>query len=75
MAFLDRALWILGLELRDAHGLDFRDGLGFYPHFRGSFNFIYNFYYKDSVPLSKSGVLGFNSLNKYNEVVMIKFQY
>ena len=57
---------ILGLELRDVHGLELHDGLGFDLHFRGSFNFIYNFYYIDSVPFSKSGVLGFISSSKFS---------
>ena len=54
---------VLGLELRDVHRLELHGGLGFDPHFRGSFNFIYNFYYIDSVPFSKSGVLGFICIN------------
>ena len=52
-------------ELRDVLLMKFRDGLGFDPHFRGRINFIYNFYYIDSVPLSKSGVLGFIALYRF----------
>ena len=56
---------VLERELRDVLLMEFRDGLGFDPHFRGRFNFIYNFYYIDSVSLSKSGVLGFWGLSLY----------
>ena len=61
---------VLGWELRDVLLLELRDGLGFDPHFRGSFNFIYKFYYIDSVPLLKHGVLGFWGL--YIEKLMYK---
>ena len=50
---------VLGWELRDVLLLELRDGLGFDPHFRGSFNFIYKLYYIYSVSLFKHGVLGF----------------
>ena len=58
---------VIGRELRDVLLMKLRDGLGFDPNFRGRFNYIYNFYYIDSVPLSESGVLGFinKMLNKF----------
>ena len=49
----------LVLAVHGALGLAVHDALGFDPHFRGSFNFIYNFYYIDSVSIFRSGVLGF----------------
>ena len=49
----------LVLVVHGALGLAVHDALGFDPHFRGSFNFIYNFYYIDSVSILRSGVLGF----------------
>ena len=49
----------LVLAVHGALGLAVHDALGFDPHFRGSFNFIYNFYNIYSVSILRSGVLGF----------------
>ena len=82
MAFLDWLCGVLEREFRDVLLMEFRDGLGFDPHFRGRFNFIYNFYYIDSVPLSKSGVLGFiditlvcNNKSSLNVILVIQVFY